>query len=878
MKKRVIGILAHVDAGKTSLAESLLFYSGRIRTPGRVDNGDAYLDTHGLERQRGITIFSKQAVFPLGDTEITLLDTPGHVDFSAETERTLQILDCAILVISGADGVQGHTKTLWRLLQMYGVPVFIFVNKMDQNGTDPMGLLTHLKAELGDCCMPLANPLRGEDYEQLALCDEGAMETYLNQGTLPREAIQGLVARRKVFPVYFGSALKQLGIESLIQGLQQYGTSPNYPDPFGARAFKITRDPQGNRLTHLKITGGQLRVKDSIQGENWEEKINQIRIYSGDRFEAVNNVEAGTVCAVTGLSKAKAGQGFGMESTGAPPYLEPILSYGLILPAGADIRVLLPHLRQLEEEEPALRLSWNEHAKEVHFQVMGEVQLEILQALILERFNVPVTFGDGHIVYKETLAEPSEGVGHFEPLRHYAEVHLLLEPGERDSGLQFESACSEEMLDKSWQRLVMTHLREKTHLGVLTGSPITDLKITLMSGRAHNRHTVGGDFREATYRALRQGLRSAPSILLEPYYTYQLELPGALVGKAMTAIDQMHGTCEITESHGDLTRLSGSAPVLAMQHYHKEVMAFTKGHGRLLTTLKGYDICHDPETVINRIGYDPEGDLDNPTGSIFCHQGTGFYVPWDQVKDHMHVESCMKPSSAAPGEPQSQGGARRDDGWISLEEIDQILNSTYYANQGKKSSWKKAKSSRDRYYEGLSSSSPSPPRPKGEEYLLIDGYNIIFAWPELKEMAESNLEAARMRLLDILCNYNGIRGIRIIVVFDAYRVEGRREQVEDYHNLSLVFTAEAQTADQYIEKFARDHQEKLRITVATSDGLQQLIIRGAGSSLLSARELQEEVVQVLSKMETEHLTPVKNPGSTLGDLLSEEEQALLEDI
>ncbi len=875
MKKLAIGILAHVDAGKTSLSESMLFLSGRIQRPGRVDNRDAYLDTHDLEKLRGITIFSKQAIFPVLDTEITLLDTPGHVDFSAEMERTLQVLDYAILVISGADGIQSHTKTLWRLLQTYTIPVFLFINKMDQNGTDASALLTLLKKELGDACIAFDTVFSTESFEQLALCDEKTMESYLENGTIPTEEIQRLVAKRKVFPVYFGSALKQVGVEALMTGLETYTLIPAYPEAFGAKVYKISRDAQGNRLTHLKITGGSLRVKDSIKTDTWEEKINQIRIYSGDRFETVNALRAGAICAVTGLSKTKPGEGLGGEVPSAGPVLEPVLSYKLILPEDADALSMLPKLRLLEEEEPSLRLVWNEILREIHIQMMGAVQIEILQAVILERFNTAVSFGEGHIVYKETLSEPVEGVGHFEPLRHYAEVHLLLEPGERGSGLHFDTACRDEQLDRNWQRLVLTHLQEKTHLGVLTGAPLTDLKITLMSGRAHTTHTEGGDFREATYRAVRQGLKAGKPVLLEPYYAFRLELPGNLVGKAMAAVDQMHGRCGIAETNGDQTVLTGYAPVSAMQNYHKEVIAYTKGHGRLVTTLHGYDVCHNAESVINEIGYDSERDAENPTGSIFCQQGAGYHVPWDQVKDHMHLESCIAPVPTPALETEASIRPNQGDSWISLEEIDQILNSTYYANQGRKSAWKKRKTGKESYFHDFSAPTPKPSRPEGEEYLLVDGYNIIFAWPELKALADENLDAARIRLLDTLCNYQGVSNKRIIVVFDAYRVEGRREMIADYHTISVVFTAEAQTADHYIEKFARDHGLKLRITVATSDGLQQVIIRGAGCHLLSARELKEVVDQTLEQLETQYLTPDKRHRSTLQDALTEEEKALL---
>lgn len=878
MKKRiVIGIVAHVDAGKTTLAESMLYHSGRTRHLGRVDNGDAYLDTHGLERLRGITIFAKQAVFPLGDVEITLLDTPGHVDFSAETERALQVLDCALLVVSGADGIQGHTKTLWRLLRLHGIPTFIFINKMDQAGADPSALLHELKTALSDLCIPLNDPIGPLDYEQLALCDEEAMELYLAQGTLPESEIRRLIALQRVFPVYFGSALRQIGVDVLMKGLSVYLTVPNHPEPFGARVFKISRDALGNRLTHMKITGGQLRVKDPIKTEAGEEKVNQIRVYSGERYDTPAILEAGAVCAVTGLTQTRPGQGLGAETDADAPTLEPVLAYTLILPENVDALMMLPKLRQLEEEEPTLRLVWHEARQEILVQMMGDVQLEILQALILERFDTTVAFGEGRIIYKETITAPCEGVGHFEPLGHYAEVHLLLEPAPRGSGLTFSTACSEDLLDRSWQRQILACLKERPPVGVLTGSPVTDLRVTLMSGLAHNRHTDGGDFREAAGRALRQGLKHAESVLLEPYYAYRLELPTTLVGKAMAAIDQMHGTCELSESLGDQAVLTGKAPVSAMQHYHREVMSFTRGHGRLATTPMGYEICHDAEAVIRQMAYDSERDVEHPTGSIFCRQGAGFYVPWDQVKDHMHLQSSFRLEAARTEEDGNAPHRRQESGWISLEEIDQIINSTYYANQGRKSAWKKQKSSRSSYYEGLSSAAPSPPRPAGEEYLLIDGYNIIFAWPELKALAADDLEAARLRLQDILCNYNGIRNIRIIVVFDAYRVEGRREQQEEYHNISLVFTAEAQTADQYIEKFARAHQGQLRVTVATSDALQQVIIRGSGSQLLSARELQEEVVRVLSQLEDEHLAQRPQTKAMLQDALSEEEKALLKD-
>ncbi len=870
MKKLVVGILAHVDAGKTTLSESMLFYSGKIRRMGRVDNKDAYLDTNELERMRGITIFSKQAVFQAGDTEITLMDTPGHVDFSAEMERTLQILDYAILVISGADGVQGHTKTLWQLLTLYNIPTFLFVNKMDQAGTDQEKILKQLRQALSDGCIPFNESNSVNFYEQLAMSDELTMDAYLESGVIAHERIQKLIQKRKVFPVYFGSALKQVGIEAFMKGVEDYTLTANYPEQFGAKVFKITRDTQGNRLTHMKVTGGVLKVRDMIKTDSWEEKVNQIRIYSGEKFEAVSNLEAGAVCAVTGLTLTKPGEGLGIETASSAPQLEPVLSYKLILPEGVDARIIMPKLRQLEEEEPELRLVWHEVLKEINVQIMGEVQIEILQAIIQERFEVAVAFGEGRIVYKETIQNTCEGVGHFEPLRHYAEVHLLLEPGKRGSGLQYALNCSEEVLERNWQRLVLSHLKEKNPLGVLTGSHITDMKITLVTGRAHNRHTEGGDFREATFRALRQGLKQAESILLEPYYGFRLELPSTLVGRAMADVDQMHGSCEIAQTDGEMTTLTGTAPVATMRNYHMEVIAYSKGYGRLFTSLNGYDVCHNQDEVITEIGYDSERDIDNPTGSIFCAHGSGFLVPWDQVKDHMHVESYLKPVKSETSASSVNEKMSTDAEHISLEEIDQIMNSTYYANQGKKTVWKKKKSAAAHYYESLSSAAPVRPRPTGDEYLLVDGYNIIFAWDELKTLAQTDFEAARIKLLDLLCNYQGIQKTKIIVVFDAYQVAGGREKIEDYHNIHVVFTGEAQTADQYIEKFAHKNQQKYQITVATSDGLQQVIIRGAGCSLISAREFQAEVKRSLEQMKQEHLEPLNDQRSKLEDSLSEE--------
>ncbi|OPX42328.1 tetracycline resistance protein TetO [Ruminiclostridium hungatei] len=839
--KLVVGILAHVDAGKTTLSEGMLYLNGKIGKLGRVDNKDAYLDTYELERARGITIFSKQAVFGMGDMQITLLDTPGHVDFSAEMERTLQVLDYAILVVSGADGVQGHTKTLWRLLDMYRIPVFIFVNKMDQAGTDRKKLIKELKSQLDEGCIDFGQDQSEVFYDQLAMCNEAIMEDYITAESVGLGKIRQAVRDRQVFPSFFGAALKLEGIESFMQGIMRYAVIPAYPEEFGAKVFKISRDEQGNRLTHMKLTGGRLKVRDVVKNKGWEEKVNQIRIYSGQKFQPVTEIEAGSVFAVAGLTQTRPGEGLGAEEESDAPVLEPVLSYRIMLPEGCDPRMFIPKLRQIEEEEPELHIVWDEELQEIQMQIMGEVQLEIMQSLIQSRFGISVSFDSGRIVYKETIANVVEGVGHFEPLRHYAEVHLLLEPGEPGSGLEFRTDCSEDVLGKSWQRLVLTHLMEKSHKGILTGADITDMKITLVSGKAHNKHTEGGDFREATYRAVRQGLMEAQPVLLEPFYSFQLELPEKMVGRAMTDIEKMHGSCEISSTNGEQAILTGSAPVIAMKNYQKEVVAYTRGMGRLFCTLKGYEPCHNTEEVIAEIGYNPDNDYGNPTGSVFCAQGSGFIVSWDQVKKHMHLESYLQIKAGTADETASRPVSFKGERNISPQEIDLILNRTFYANQGRKSSWKKRRTARDSYYEPSNRNIRRGETVVRKEYLLVDGYNVIFAWPELKALAEENMDGARTRLLDILCNYQGIRKCRIIAVFDAYRVQGHREETAVYNNIHVVYTREAQTADQYIEKFAYDNQMKYNITVATSDGLQQIIIRGAGSSLLSARELKLEI-------------------------------------
>ncbi|MBP3888166.1 MAG: TetM/TetW/TetO/TetS family tetracycline resistance ribosomal protection protein [Cellulosilyticum sp.] len=880
MKKLVIGILAHVDAGKTTLSESMLYLCGKIRKLGRVDNQDAYLDTYALEKARGITIFSKQAIFEMEDMCVTLLDTPGHVDFSAEMERTLQVLDYAILVVSGADGVQGHTKTLWRLLQIYQIPTFIFVNKMDQNGTNPISLMEELKKQLHGNCIDFGNIGTESFFEEIAMCDEHLMEMYLENGEVEEDVIIDAIRSQKVLPCFFGSALKLEGVEPFIKALQQYTKMPTYKETFGAKVFKIGRDDQGNRLTYMKITGGTLKVKSLLTGQStkgiegintWEEKVNQIRLYSGQKFEAVSEVDAGTICAVTGLSETRPGEGLGIEQGSIAPILEPVLSYQMILPAGCDPKVMLPKLRQIEEEEPELHIVWDEQLQEIQAQIMGEVQIEILQSLIKERFDVEVTFGSGTILYKETIKNIVEGVGHFEPLRHYAEVHVLIEPGEEGSGVIFKTKCSEDLLEKNWQRLVLTHLQEKPHKGVLTGSAITDVVITLVAGRAHKKHTEGGDFREATYRAVRQGLMEAESILLEPYYAFQLELPEKMVGRAMTDIEKMHGSCEMTQTDGEMALLTGSAPVVTMRNYQKEVIAYTKGHGRLFCSLKGYAPCHNAEEVIDRIGYDPERDIQNPTGSVFCAHGSGFLVDWYQVKEYMHIESVLKSKPVIEDDGMMQEGqVEYEEPWIGLDEIDQILNRTYYSNQGEKSAWKKRKTARESYYEGTTTIRRNEHKVKKQPYLLVDGYNIIYTWEDLNKIAKENMDGARIKLMEQLCNYQGMNKCEVIVVFDAYRVKGHQTEIMDYHNIHVVYTKEAETADQYIEKFSHEHSTTYDITVATSDALEQIIIRGQGCRLLSARELKIQMEHAHQEMMTSYEERQNVEHNYLEEHLSEE--------
>ena len=933
---RCIGLLAHVDAGKTTLSEAILYTSGTIRKLGRVDNRDAYLDTYALERERGITIFSKQAVCQLGDTTVTLLDTPGHVDFSAEMERTLQVLDCAVLVISGADGVQGHTETLWSLLKRYQVPTFLFINKMDQPGTDRDALMAELKKRLHDSCVDF-EPLDGPEdavpedvWENIAMSDEALLEQYLENESITDDQIRGLIRQRKLFPCYFGSALKLQGVEELLAGLERWMGSENTEkhslaagtkaekavgkteirdqkdsrNAFGAKVFKISRDDQGARLTHLKVTSGCLKVKDFLEEKGKEpEKVNQIRIYSGTKYELVNEAVPGMVCAVTGPVTTYPGQGIGTEAESELPVLEPVLNYRVELPEGCDAHKMLAELKQLEEEEPELHITWNEPAQEIQVQVMGEVQIEVLKSLVAERFGVDIRLDAGSIVYKETITQTVEGVGHFEPLRHYAEVHLLMEPGEPGSGLQFSARCSEDFLDRNWQRLILTHLEEKRHRGVLTGSEITDMQITLIAGRAHLKHTEGGDFRQATYRAVRQGLCEAAAEgcvqILEPYYAFKLEVPSEYVGRAMTDLERMKGTFEPPQLEEENMVLSGVVPVATMQNYQREVVSYTKGRGRLSCVLQGYFPCHNAVEVVQETGYEAELDLADPTGSVFCAHGAGFVVPWYEVKHYMHIQTGIpvlgeeaaantgddaadgwntgggagRNIGASPGDGRnagagtvgisgrsvSQTGSCSNSGGASFgadeTELEAIFTRTYGESKRKRSY---DSGPRQVVYDPGKYAHTKKEEPV-EEYLLVDGYNILYAWEELRELMKVTLDGARHRLMDMLCNYQGYRKYNLIVVFDAYKVSGGVGSTEDYHNIHVVYTKEAETADQYIEKFAHQMGKKYRVTVATSDGLEQVIIRSQGCLLMSASDLEEDMERVSRQIEEDRGHLVK-PG------------------
>ena len=871
------GIVAHVDAGKTTLSESLLYLSGAIKKAGRVDHKDAFLDTYELEKERGITIFSKQAVFDWKGIEITLLDTPGHVDFSAEMERTLQVLDYAILVISAPDKVQGHTMTLWKLLKRYNIPAFLFINKMDQEGTSKEAVLAELEQQFGENCLDFGAIEAGDEafLEALALCDEPMMEAYLESGKISRDLIGRAVRERKVFPCYFGSALYMDGVEAFLDGFAAYAQAPQYPPEFGAKVYKIGRDAQEHRLTYLKVTGGELKVKDIVEESG--EKINEIRVYSGAKYEAVSSAAAGKACAVTGLSHTYPGQGLGVQPQSDVPVLEPVLTYRIAFPEDCDAHRMLGDLKTLEEEIPELHIVWEEELGEIHAQLMGEVQIEILIQLIRERFGVWVEFVEGSIVYKETIAEPVEGVGHFEPLRHYAEVHLLLEPAERGSGLSFASACSEDVLDRNWQRLILTHLDEKRHRGVLTGSEITDMKITLLTGKAHKKHTEGGDFRQATYRAVRQGLKKAKSILLEPYYEYRMEMPAENIGRAMADIQKMQGSFEPLETAGDTAVLKGSVPVSKMRGYQKEFISYTKGKGRLFCELKGYEPCQEQEEIVVGIGYDSEADIANPTGSVFCAHGAGFVVPWYEVEDHAHLESCRLEGSGTEERERpvfTPPISRTIE--LTQEELDAIYVKTpdpvkrdystspvtVYAKEKQEDNgkWSQRKEK------------------KKEEYLLVDGYNIIFAWEDLKELADTNIEGARSKLMDVLCDYQGYKKCTLILVFDAYKVEGNPGEVLKYHNIYVVYTKEAETADQYIEKTVRRIGRQQDVVVATSDALEQVIILGQGARRLSAAGLLEEIKLAQQEMREGYLGKEPQGRNYLFDYLEEETAKEMETI
>jgi len=855
-----IGMLAHVDAGKTTLSEALLYKTGTIRKLGRVDTRDAFLDTNKQERARGITIFSKQAVVELEKARITLLDTPGHVDFSAEMERTLQVLDYAILVISGADGIQSHTETLWRLLARYKIPVFIFVNKTDQSGVNKQRILEQLKNQLSDAIIDFSIQ-DAIDMEELSLCNEELLNHFLENNTLDTALLKTCIEKRQVFPCFFGSALKLTGIDEFIDGLNTYMNCPSYPDKFGAKVYKIARDPQGTRLAYMKITGGTLTSRMQITPD---EKINQIRIYSGEKYTTVNEVPAGGICAVTGFDSAYAGQSVGSDTESEIPMLEPVMTYQLVLPEGTDALLILPKLKMLEEEEPQLHIVWNELLKQIHVQIMGAVQIEILQNLIKDRFGIEVGFTSGSIVYKETIKNTVEGVGHFEPLRHYAEVHLIIEPGEKGSGILYKADCSEDVLDKNWQRLIMTHLYEKAPVGVLTGSPLTDVTITLVSGRAHPKHTEGGDFRQATYRAVRQGLMQAESVLLEPYFNFTLKVPVENIGRAMTDLDRMNAKFALSdETDVSLSVITGTIPAACLSDYQTEVASYTKGLGRLSYRMDGYYPCHNAEEVIENFGYNAERDTLNPSSSVFCSHGSGTVIEWNDVFSHMHLDSVLElrkrglNAGAANSSAvlNSRASSRTvSDEPLGTDEIDAILKQTYYSNSRgdndklHRTGAKKTDSTVKYVYKGT-----EIPQNQGESYLLVDGYNIIFAWDELKELAAINLDSARGRLLDILCNYQAMTKCNLIAVFDAYHVQGHDTEMTDYHNIHVVFTKEAETADHYIESFAHRHGKKDYVRVATSDGLEQIIIIGQGCHLVSAREFQQEVRDMENHIREEYL-------------------------
>jgi len=843
MKKTVIGVVAHVDSGKTTLSEGLLYLAGSIKKAGRVDHGNTALDTNEIEKNRGITVFSKQAVLNWNDVEICLLDTPGHVDFGAEAERTLQVLDCAVLIISSLDGIQNHTVTLWNLLKNYNVPTYIFVNKMDLPGADKNAVLDRLKREFGRACVDFSS---AEDvvWEECAARDEAAMEKFFDEGVLLDEDISRLIFSRKIFPCFFGSALKMEGLEYFLSAISRYSQKTEYPERFGAKVFKISYD--GNeRLTFLKVTGGSLKVKDSVpqinrKNESHTEKINQLRVYTGDKFKAVQEVTAGGICAVTGLNHTYPGQGLGGERNSESSVLQAIFSYRVLFDEKYDVRTVLQKLRILEDEEPQLKIEWKEQVKEIHLSLMGEIQLEIIKTLFFQRFGMEIDFDAGSVLYKETIKNTVEGVGHYEPLRHYAEVHLLLEPGEAGSGLVFDTLCSEDKLDRNWQRLILTHLYEKTHLGVLTGSPITDMKITLVNGRAHLKHTEGGDFRQSTYRAVRQGLMQAESVLLEPWYDFEITVPTENTGRVMTDIQKMSGSFDAPVQNMDTSTITGFAPVSEINSYGSELINFTRGKGRIVLKYKGYMPCHNAQQVIEETGYNPESDLDNTPDSVFCTHGAGFVVKWNEVKNKMHLESFLKDKKESESRPVKYTPRQVEQYYSSLEadkELLKIFEQTYgKIKTDKYLALKTAPKAKE--------TAPAKPQNYEKEFLLVDGYNIIFAWEHLKKIAAEDIEDARHKLANTLCNYQGFKRCEVILVFDAYKVKGNVGEISKYHNITIVYTKEAETADMYIEKVTHEIARKHRVRVATSDGLEQIIILGHGAMRMSANALLEEVQEV----------------------------------
>ena len=838
-------LLAHVDAGKTTLSEALLYESGVIRTRGRVDHKDAFLDTSPLERERGITIFSKQACFSYGNMDVTMLDTPGHVDFSSEMERTLQVIDYAVLIISGTDGVQGHTETVWKLLQKYRIPTFFFVNKMDLPGADKAAVLKELQAKLSPYCVDFTEE---EELlcENVAMCEETLLETYLEEGTFDlKKEVRRLVSGTLLYPCYFGSALQNEGVEALLEGLESYTKMPEYQKEFAGKVYKITRDDAGQRLTHMKLTGGELKLRDEIEGIG---KVNEIRVYSGEKYTLQQEVKAGDICAVPGFTDTYAGQGVGKEADFCANQLAPVCNYQILLPEGTEEAIAWRQLKQLEEEDPNLHLSWQAQTREIFIQPMGEVQLEVIKRMVSERYGMDIAFGSATILYRETIEDTVIGMGHFEPLRHYAEVHLKMEPLPRGSGLQFVTECSEDELDLNWQRLILTHLGEKEFTGVLTGSPITDIKFTLIAGRAHLKHTEGGDFRQATYRAVRQGLRQAKSRLLEPMYQFRMEVPMEQIGRVMSDVGKMHGTFRQQPDDGEMSAIEGICPVASMAGYGTEFAAFTKGRGRMTLSFCGYEPCHNESEVVKNCKYDPDADVENTADSVFCAHGSGFVVPWNEVAKHVHVDTSIKKrqpvktTTATPKEPSKKNSKMSEE-----KELQAIFERTFgpvktrVETPAKKVIKAEPGKTKTKEYKPVYE----------EEYLLVDGYNIIFAWDELKALAAENLEGARTKLMEIMCNYQGFCGCHLILVFDACKVKGNPGSVEQFHNISVVYTKEAETADMYIEKTTKEIARKKRVRVATSDGMEQIIILGHGATRISARAFQEEVKRVNDRIAEE---------------------------